>query len=80
MLIHIDTDDFNIFDLVGTEVVAHISPASITGKQKIGEGERIYTFAMVTSIQCRAIWRRLFRHSAWRDSYYSGDEDIQKHT
>ncbi|KAL5488767.1 hypothetical protein EMCRGX_G017760 [Ephydatia muelleri] len=53
-----NTDDFNIFDLVGTEVVAHISPASITGKQKIGQfgdvffatlhGETPITVAMKT--------------------------------
>ncbi|KAL5503412.1 hypothetical protein EMCRGX_G010360 [Ephydatia muelleri] len=33
------TDDFNICDLVGIDVVAHISPSSITGKQKIREGQ-----------------------------------------
>ena len=63
----IGTDDFNICDLVGNDVVTHISPSSITGKQKIGEGEKTFTFMyamLYTSIQFRAIWRGLYRHSA----------------
>lgn len=39
-----DADDFSIGKLVGTEVVAHISPASLTGKQKIGEGKITYMY------------------------------------
>ena len=62
----IDTDDFNIYDLVGIDVVAHISPSSITEKKKIGEGEgKIYTYAILTYIQYRAVWRCIYRHFTW---------------
>ena len=33
------TKDFKITDLVDIDVVAHIAPSSLTGMQKIGEGE-----------------------------------------
>ncbi|KAL5503422.1 hypothetical protein EMCRGX_G010370 [Ephydatia muelleri] len=39
LYINLGTDDFNICDLVGIDVVAHLSPSSITGKQKICEGQ-----------------------------------------
>ena len=37
-MISIETNDVNISELVNTDVVAHISPSSLTEMQKIGEG------------------------------------------